>query len=61
MMIRGKSIKYSSYKKKNDEKYEIQLEKDIQTLEQHITKHLQEVAEEDIKMLDEKKRIYLRN
>ena len=61
MMIGGESIKYCSYKKKINEKQDIQLGKDIQTLEQHITKHLQEVAEEDIKIVDEKNNIYLWN
>ena len=36
MMIRGETIKYSSYKKKNNEKEEKQLENEIQLLEQSV-------------------------
>ena len=55
MMIRGETIKYSSYKKKNNEKEEKQLENEIQLLKQTVMNNLNEASADDIKTLDDKK------
>ena len=55
MMIRQETIKYSSYKKKNNEKNEKQLENDIKILEQNVMNNLSEVSADDIKTLEEVK------
>ena len=54
MMIRGETIKYSSYKKKMMIEEEKQLEKDIQNIERKITNKLTEISENDINKLEEK-------
>ena len=55
MMIRGETIKYSTYKKRKQSEDEKQLEKDIEKLEFKITNYLNDITEEDINKLDEKK------
>ena len=55
MMIRQETIKYSSYKKKNNEKNEKQLENDIKILEQNVMNNLSEASADDIKTLEEVK------
>ena len=57
MMIRGETIKYSSYKKKNNEKEEKQLENEIQLLEQSVMNNLNEASADDIKTLDDKRNL----
>ena len=55
MMIRGETIKYSSFKKKKQIEEEKQLEKEIENIEAKITNNLNEITEEDINILEEKK------
>ena len=55
MMIRGETIKTSSYKKKNNEKNEKQLGNYIKLLEQNVMNNLNESSADDIKTLEEKK------
>ena len=57
MMIRGETIKYISYKKKNNEKEEKQLENEIQLLEQSVMNNLNEASADDIKTLDDKRNL----
>ena len=57
MMIRGETIKYSSYKKKNNEKEEKQLENEIQLLEQSVMNNLNEASADDIKTSDDKRNL----
>ena len=57
MMIRGETIKYSSYKKKNNEKEEKHLENEIQLLEQSVMNNLNEASADDIKTLDDKRNL----
>ena len=57
MMIRGETIKYSSYKKKNNEKEEKQLENEIQLLEQSVMNNLNEASADDIKTLEDKRNL----
>ena len=57
MMIRGETIKYSSYKKKNNEQEEKQLENEIQLLEQSVMNNLNEASADDIKTLDDKRNL----
>ena len=55
MMIRGETIKYSSYKKKKQTEEEKHLEKEIENIETKITDRLNEITEIDINILEEKK------
>ena len=55
MMIRGETIKYSSFKKKKQTEEEKQLEIEIENIEAKITNNLNEITEEDINILEEKK------
>ena len=55
MMIRGETIKYSSFKKKKQTAEEKQLEKEIENIEAKITNSLNEITEDDINILEEKK------
>lgn len=55
MMIRGETIKYSSYKKKKQIEEEQQLEKEIENIEAKISNKLNQISEEDKKFWEEKK------
>ena len=55
MMIRGETIKYSSFKKKKQTAEEKQLEKEIENIEAKLTNSLNEITEDDINILEEKK------
>ena len=55
MMIRGETIKYSSRKKKETEKEEINLEKQIKILEDKLNDNLLSINENDLNLLEEKK------
>ena len=52
MMIRGETIKYSSFKKKKQSEEEKQLEKEIENIEAKITNSLNEITEDDINRLE---------
>ena len=55
MMIRGETIKFSSFKKKKQTEEEKQLEKEIENIEAKITNSLNEITEGDINRLEERK------
>lgn len=55
LAIRGETIKYSSWKKKENAKYEKQLEEQIAKLEHKISENIENVSQEEIIVLDEKK------
>ena len=54
MMIRGETIKYSAYRKRKQTE-EKQLEKNIINIEANITNRLNEITEDEINILEEKK------
>ena len=54
MTIRGETIKYSAYRKRKQTE-EKQLEKNIINIEAKITKRLNEITEDEINILEEKK------
>ena len=58
MMIREETIIYSSYKKKNNEKEEKQLENGTKMLEQSVMDNLNEASADDIKTLNDKKKTF---
>ena len=55
MPIRGNTIKYSSEKKKNAQKEEMEIEKEIERLEQEINKNLLYTAYNNMQLLEQKK------
>ena len=58
MMIRGKTIKYGTYRKRKETDEEKQLEKDIINIEANITNRLNEISEDEINILEEKKNAF---
>ena len=54
LVIRGETIKYSSYKKKVSEEKEVKLEKDIKHLEEKVQTNINEISNEEILLLQEK-------
>ena len=54
-MIRGETIKYGAYRKGKQIEEEKQLEKDIINIEAKITNRLNEITEDEINILEEKK------
>ena len=59
MMIRGETIKYSSHKKKTNEKEEKQLENETKMSEQSVMIALNEASPDDIKTLNDKKNFFI--
>ena len=55
LTIRGETIKYSSYKKKQNSEQELKLENDIKHLEERVKKDLNNISLEEILLLNEKK------
>ena len=55
MMIRGETIKYSSFKEKKQTEEEKQLEKEIENIGAKISNSLNEITEDDINRLEERK------
>ena len=63
MIIRGNTIQFSSFNKKKDIEKENKLEKDIKKLEEEISSNINNIENEKIDMLEQKKNelIELRN
>ena len=61
LTIRGETIKYSSYKKKQNTEQELKLENDIKHLEERVQKDLNNISLGEILLLNEKKRNISRN
>ena len=59
MMIRGETIKYSAYRKRKQIEEEKQLEKEIINIEAKIANKLNEITEDEINNLEEKKNALL--
>ena len=55
LMIRGETIKYSSYKKKCNNEQEVNLEKEIKQLEEQVQNNLNNTTMEEILLLEDKK------
>ena len=55
MMIRGDSIKYSSFRKRKKNEEENNLEKEIKEIENKIIANLDDISEEQLQHLDQKK------
>ena len=55
MMIRGNSIKYSSFRKRKKNEEENNLEKEIKKIENKIIANLDDISEEQFQHLDQKK------
>ena len=55
MMIRGETIKYSSYRKKSRMKKKNSRKKDIENIEAKITSRLNEITEDDLNISEGKK------
>ena len=54
LVIRGETIKDSSYKKKVSEEKKVKLEKDIKHLEENVQTNINEISNEEILLLQEK-------
>ena len=54
-MIRGETIKYSSFKKKQKNEQEINLDREIKELEERVQNNLNSISMEDITLLNNKK------
>ena len=55
LMIRGNTIKYSSFKKKQQQQEEIRLEKEIKILEDEVNRNFNNMSEEKLNILENKK------
>ena len=55
MMIRGNSIKYSSFRKRQKNEEENNLEKEIKEIENKIIANLDDISEEKLQQLDKNK------
>ena len=55
LMIRGETIKYSSFKKKQKNEQEINLDREIKELEERVQNNLNSISMEDITLLNNKK------
>ena len=54
-MIRGNTIKYSSFKKKQQQQDEIRLEREIKILEDEVNLNFNNMSEEKLNNLENKK------
>ena len=54
-MIRGETIKYSSYKKKQITEQEMTLEREIKQLEEQVQNNLNDISMDEILLLNDKK------
>ena len=55
VMIRGETIKYSSYKKKQITEQEVTLEREIKQLEEQVQNNLNDISMDEILLLNDKK------
>ena len=55
VMIRGETIKYSSYKKKQITEQEVTLEREIKQLEEQVQNNLKDISMDEILLLNDKK------
>ena len=55
LMIRGNTIKYSSFKKKQQQQEEIRLEQEIKILEDEVNFNFNNMSEEKLNLLENKK------
>ena len=55
LMIRGNTIKYSSFKKKQQQQQEINLEQEIKILEDEVNANFLNMTEENLNDLENKK------
>ena len=59
LMIRGNTIKYSSFKKKQKQEEEIKLEQEIKLIEKEVNRNFLNMSEESLNNLETKKQNYM--